>query len=729
MPLDDDDDDDDDDEEEVVIVPPNLPPFEPDHITTAGSRSSHKLVSKTGTTSKWWKHFKIYHSQYLRSDPDTKDKAVCVECGDEINVQKGISGLSGHMQHHHEELYMKSKHPELYRNTNTTGRMPIDKLLGAKKLPSQDARRAEVFDVITAWVIEENQPLNAVEKPSFRRMLKTIDESCPVPTIAHLRDDIMYLGKVAREALKLELKGKYFSVTTDHWTSPNDETYSCLTVHWIENGKLHRAVLAFEVFRGSTTGVALGEDFQRVFDLFDFDLKYVVAVVTDTTGNMNTFRECLRQKGVAHLYCVDHVLNLNSKLAYNDTNLPDSDNAMKAARSLVETFTKSTQAMDKLLEQQRVNANYDGSKPLKAVQDVVTRWWSTYRMLARLRYLRKAISVLIVNEDVAAKNLTADQYKVLYEVESLLKPTAIAQELLEGDKYPTISLVPYYLQQIRGQYEAMVDPIDGSIPTPSSSHLARVLLADFEKRYLPRMEPMFSTDIRRVSGRYVGMQSQTVIASALDPRTKSLLPFPPAEHAAIWEEVFKLMVKVKAEKGAVTGDTAVTTTTLDRESSGRKKAKIGHNVRELFGDLIASTNAQAATVNTDDTNKACREELTRYQLEVCLPIICNTSGSFTDPLLWWVSHAHQYPTLFELSLRYLSIPATSAPSERLWSVASRIVTIRRASLESKIIGDLMFVKENSILMNQHFYNLTGKERVLPKVYPALSTDDDEEEDK
>ena len=314
LPLD--DDDDDDDEEEVVIVPPNLPPFEPDHITTAGSRSSYKLVSKTGTTSKWWKHFKIYHSQYLRSDPDTKDKAVCVECGDEINVQKGISGLSGHMQHHHEELYMKSKHPELYRNTNTTGRMPIDKLLGAKKLPSQDARRAEVFDVITAWVIEENQPLNAVEKPSFRRMLKTIDESCPVPTIAHLRDDIMYLGKVMR-----------------------------------------------------------------------------------------------------------------------------------------------------------------------------------------------------------------------------------------------------------------------------------------------------------------------------------------------------------------------------------------------------------------------------YQLEVCLPIICNTSGSFTDPLLWWVSHAHQYPTLFELSLRYLSIPATSAPSERLWSVASRIVTIRRASLESKIIGDLMFVKENSILMNQHFYNLTGKERVLPKVYPALSTDDDEEEDK
>jgi len=96
--------------------------------------------------------------------------------------------------------------------------------------------------------------------------------------------------------------------------------------------------------------------------------------------------------------------------------------------------------------------------------------------------------------------------------------------------------------------------------------------------------------------------------------------------------------------------------------------------------------------------------------------------------MWWVLHKHQYPTLFELSLRYLSIPATSAPSERLWSVASRIVTIRRASLESKIIGDLMFVKENSILMNKHFYDLTGLERILPKVYPVLSTDDDVDDD-
>ena len=162
---------------------------------------------------------------------------------------------------------------------------------------------------------------------------------------------------------------------------------SCLTAHWVESGRMHHAVLTFEVFCGSTTGVELGKHFQRVFDEYNFDLKFVVAIITDTTCNMNTFWEYLQQRGVAHLYCVDHVLHLNAKHAYNDANLPDSGNAIKAAHSLVEYFTKSNQEHAKLLHQQRVSPNYQEERPLKMLQDDITRWWSTYRMVARLSYL------------------------------------------------------------------------------------------------------------------------------------------------------------------------------------------------------------------------------------------------------------------------------------------------------------------------------------------------------
>ena len=42
------------------------------------------------------------------------------------------------------------------------------------------------------------------------------------------------------------------------------------------------------------------------------------------------------------------------------------------------------------------------------------------------------------------------------------------------------------------------------------------------------------TDIRRISGRYVGMQSGTILSSVLDPHTKNLCPFiPDIEHEAV----------------------------------------------------------------------------------------------------------------------------------------------------------------------------------------------------
>ena len=45
-------------------------------------------------------------------------------------------------------------------------------------------------------------------------------------------------------------------------------------------------------------------------------------------------------------------------------------------------------------------------------------------------------------------------------------------------------------------------------------------------------------------------------------------------------------------------------------------------------------------------------------------------------------------------MRFLSIPATSAPSERVWSIASPIITKDRAILDSHFVSDLIFLKEN-----------------------------------
>lgn len=55
-----------------------------------------------------------------------------------------------------------------------------------------------------------------------------------------------------------------------------------------------------------------------------------------------------------------------------------------------------------------------------------------------------------------------------------------------------------------------------------------------------------------------------------------------------------------------------------------------------------------------------------------------------------------------LALVYLAIPATSAPSERVFRRAGRILTMKRASLSPDIAQRMMFIKENANLLHKHY---------------------------
>ena len=65
-----------------------------------------------------------------------------------------------------------------------------------------------------------------------------------------------------------------------------------------------------------------------------------------------------------------------------------------------------------------------------------------------------------------------------------------------------------------------------------------------------------------------------------------------------------------------------------------------------------------------------------------------------DPLQWWEEHKHKFHILYRLAMRFLSVPASSANSEILWSIASCIITKDRARLNSHFVSDLIFLKEN-----------------------------------
>ena len=66
-------------------------------------------------------------------------------------------------------------------------------------------------------------------------------------------------------------------------------------------------------------------------------------------------------------------------------------------------------------------------------------------------------------------------------------------------------------------------------------------------------------------------------------------------------------------------------------------------------------------------------------------------------------------------MQYLCIPATSTPSERLWSVTSKKLTKERNRLDSETVASLVFLKENGHILEKNIKEIDGRDRVLPGI--------------
>jgi hypothetical protein len=66
----------------------------------------------------------------------------------------------------------------------------------------------------------------------------------------------------------------------------------------------------------------------------------------------------------------------------------------------------------------------------------------------------------------------------------------------------------------------------------------------------------------------------------------------------------------------------------------------------------------------------------------------------SDPLKFARYHSDRFPTIFGLCEEYLSIPASSAAVERLFSTAGNVLSDLRLSLSDHIAACIMFLHQN-----------------------------------
>ena len=70
------------------------------------------------------------------------------------------------------------------------------------------------------------------------------------------------------------------------------------------------------------------------------------------------------------------------------------------------------------------------------------------------------------------------------------------------------------------------------------------------------------------------------------------------------------------------------------------------------------------------------EEFKRYMLE------SQTNWRVNDVMQWWSDHEANFPRIALLALKYLAIPASSAPSERVFSHLKFVIERKRWRMDA-----------------------------------------------
>jgi hypothetical protein len=389
---------------------------------------------------------------------------------------------------------------------------------------------------------------------------------------------------------------------------------------------------------------------------------------------MTTFGELLvaKYKSVEYGYCVDHVLNLITKKAFDF----GGSNLMKKCRSLVQNFTSSSQLNDLLLDAQTTAGV---SCAVSVVQDVITRWWSTYAMLLRLWSLRTYLDGL-ERSKVIENNLKIVEWGKVEQVLEVLKPFQQVQQLLEGEHYVTISLYPALITLIRTklQKQASSTALEDDV-----RQLAAELLVDFNQRWGDGSLNSEWGVVRGDKRRLEGVRYTAYVAALLDPRTKKGIM-----KTFGSEDMGKLSTYVQDRMKDVKVDWAPAAAAVGRATTGARTtlSLAQKELQEAMGG-----GGEQAEEEGDPVERDVKDELAGYLREEPMSLF-DSNGKYADPLPWWEKKAKMYPRVHALAMEILQIEATSASSERTFSSAGLTIAKDRASLLPENAGMLVFLR-------------------------------------
>jgi len=613
------------------------------------------LIDKKGTSAVW----ELFKNVVYNNDENVFTGFVaCIKCKlpFKYSHSSGTSTLS--------------RHKCVIINTKNDAQTSLDSFVSKKLKTIPDKLKSECIDKSVKFCSMDIRPLSIIDGSGFKELGQFLIKVGRQYGDVDINDLMPHPTTVSKNTIKIAenhrntlfenivpfIKDNCCSMTTDMWSDKYKKRhYITITVHYIDiNWILRKNVLHTGQWPISEKKTAeniknsIGTfltSFECTKSLNANELMKKITFVTDQGPNMTS------SSGLGaynRLNCCAHMLNTVLRHVFDSKFLDAED---ENNRKLLEPVTKLLSGAKSFVKFMKTSGEVNKlSKGL--IQEVETRWNTRLAMLLSIHEQWDEIINEYGEDFWRLQNIDIE---LLKQITEFLKPFKTASDELEGDIYPTIHKVLLY----------------------------KVVLEKHINKYCNLEEDIYDSSVELNSTSIVkklGIRAREIFNKKfIINRTHEMACF-------LWPNFKKLkMVSDENEKKRILNNIK-----LELLKMEIAQAQNDQNVESESIEDTAALNISQFSEWEDDAPKPKQS----YEQEMDNYLTCFVGNNVdTDILNFWKSQNEKFPLLSRLARQTLCIPASSASSERVFSVSGRIIEERRSRLKGETVDSLVFLHD------------------------------------
>ncbi|XP_075064978.1 zinc finger BED domain-containing protein 4 [Mixophyes fleayi] len=620
-------------------------------LSTAANHDNQVVYpSNSKKTSKLWNHFSICSAD--------STKVICMHCGRTISRGKkptnlGTSCLLRHLQRFHNNVLQNNGVSEALPSGDV--HLSVNAGFSASSFDETNDKFSDCHPVakkITSLVAEmialDLQPYSFVDNVGFNRLLEYLQPQYSLPSPSYFsRTAIPDMYENVKHIIVSHLKEAESGVihfTAGIWMSSQTREYLTLTAHWVtfdSSFKPHSedyhcsALLHVSQIDCDYNGISVQKHLEYLWEswITSFGLQIGITV----TDN-HSIGKTLNESDHSSVECFGHTVDLIVNEAIKSQRMVQ--NLLSIARKICERVHRSTKAKEKLAELQK---EY-GLPPHPLIQDVPSKWNTSFHMLERLIEQKRAIDEMSI-ECSFRELISCDQWEVMQSVCHALKPFEAASKEMSMHT-ATLSQVIPMIHILNRKIEMLFEEtmgIDTMLKSLKEAMVCRLSSTLHDPRY--------------------------IFATLLDPRYKASLF---AEEEA---EEYKLGLIRELEILNSTSDDIPVLNGCNKHSPPNHK---DDNIWSLMANIKKTKNLK---------EKLPEDIVLTYLEEEVLEHNC-------DPLTYWNLKKSSWPVLSKLAVRFLGCPPSVIPSEKLFNTSNESGNFNQTRLMMEHFEQLIFLKVN-----------------------------------